>query len=248
MPSDTYRWLALYYDHLFHNDIATRRAHRAILTPLLPQVKSACDLCCGTGTLAVKLAAKGITTTAVDLSPDMCRLTREKARAQGVKLKVIRADMRTFTLAAPVDLVTCEYDAINHVPRRSDLRRVVTAVQRALRPRGYFVFDANNRRAFETLWAHTWFLERDPVALVMQGAHRPGSDRASVNVEWFVRHGEMWKRYHERIDEVCWAEGEIRDTLDAAGFDVLQTWDASQFFRDGVTLPGNRTHWLARLR
>lgn len=248
MAADTYRWLALYYDHLFFNDIATRRAQKAILHPLLREVESACDLCCGTGTLAVRLAQRGIRTTAVDLSPDMCRLTRQKARAAGVKVKVIRADMRKFVLPAPVDLITCEYDAINHVPQKADLKRVVRAVAQALRPGGYFAFDANNRRAFENLWAHTWFLERDPVALVMQGAHRPGSDRARVNVEWFVRHGELWKRYRETIDEVCWAEGEIRDALDAAGFDVVRTWDASQFFRDGLTKPGNRTHWLARKR
>jgi len=52
--------------------------------------------------------------------------------------------MRTFCLPEPVDLVTCEYNALNHLPQKADLARTVRAVARALRPGGYFYFDVNN--------------------------------------------------------------------------------------------------------
>lgn len=243
----TYHWLAHYYDHLFEYDVPFRRAHRRILDPILPGVRSACDLGCGTGTKAAALAARGIKTFAVDLSPTMCRLARTKAKEQGkAAFRVIRADMRDFALPQQVDLITCEYDALNHVPDKSDLPHVLKSVAAALEPGGYFAFDVNNRLSFERIWSHTWFIEKDPVAVTMHGGHEPGSDRAWINYEWFIRDGKSWNRHHERIEEVCWSETELRHALAAAGFDRLKRWDASPFFNDLLTRRGNRTFWLAR--
>ena len=243
-----YRWLARYYDHLFEYDVPFRRARRRILDPLLPKVRSACDLACGTGTQALALASRGIQTFAIDLSPTMCQLAREKARTPRAKPKfrVIRADMRDFSLPQSVDLVTCEYDALNHVPDKADLHHVLARVASALEPGGYFAFDVNNRLSFERIWSHTWFIEKDPVAVTMHGDHEPGSDRAWIELEWFVREGKLWKRHHERVEEVCWSEKEMREALAAAGFDRLRRWDAAPFFNDMLTRPGNRTFWLAR--
>ena len=246
MPSDTYRYLAKYYDHLFEARRSYTAARKVIVNPLLSTVESACDLCCGTGSFALELARKGICTFAVDLSPDMCRITRSKAKAAKLKIEVIAADMRTFHLPQAVDLITCEYDALNHVPRKPDLPRVLRAAAKALTPGGHFVFDVNNRAAFFNIWSKTWFIEKDPVALVMQGSHTPGSDKASCIVEWFVRTGKVWKRYSERIEEVCRSAAEIRAALKDAGFDQIKTWDASPFFKDYFTPPGNRTFWRAR--
>ena len=110
---------------------------------ILPHVETACDLACGTGTTALILARKGINMYAVDLSPLMCRIAREKAGRARLPVRVLRADMRSFRLPESVDLVTCEYDALNHVPRRADLRMVAKAVERVLRPGGHFFFDVN---------------------------------------------------------------------------------------------------------
>jgi SAM-dependent methyltransferase len=248
MASDTYRLLARYYDHLFEEGPAFARARRTVLGPVWRQVQSACDLCCGTGTFAVEIAQRGIEMFALDLSPDMIAATRKKARAAGVKVTAAVADMRAFRLPHPVDLITCEYDAVNHVPQRRDLARVCRSAARALNPGGYFAFDVNNRDAFLTIWANTWFIEKDPVALVMRGSYEYPAMRAMVDVEWFVRQGKLWKRYHEHIEEVCWTADEIRRALEEAGFDDIQEWDAAPFFRSPFTLPGNRTFWRARRR
>ena len=118
-----YQWLAQHYDQLFSSfrspiDAARQR----VLGRILPRVESACDLACGTGTTAVALAREGIEMFAVDLSPVMCRLAREKAHRARLPLRVLCADMRRFRLPESVDLITCEYDALNHVPRKADLR------------------------------------------------------------------------------------------------------------------------------
>jgi ubiquinone/menaquinone biosynthesis C-methylase UbiE len=102
-----YKWLAEYYDRFFAPFRAPIDAARQkVLGRILPRVMSACDLACGTGTTAVASARQGIKMFAVDLSPVMCRLAREKAKRARVPLRVIRADMRSFRRSEPVVMRT----------------------------------------------------------------------------------------------------------------------------------------------
>ncbi len=242
-----YKWLAEYYDHIFG---AFREpidaARRRVLGSIVHRVEIACDLACGSGTTALALAREGIRMFAVDVSPDMCRLARDKARRAGLPVRVLRADMRDFRLPEPVDLILCEYDALNHVPRKTDLRKVAKAAARALRPGGYFYFDVNNRSGFESYWTSTLWTERPGVVLVMRNSHDAAHDRAWSDIEWFIQDGRLWRRHHERVDEVCWSPSELRRALRGAGFDRLRTWDAAPFFGDPLVRPGCRTMYLAR--
>jgi len=241
-----YRWLAEHFDQVFAGSRKfIEAAHRAIVEPILPKVRVACDLACGTGATALDLAARGIRMYGVDLSPGMCRAARRKARERKLALTVIQADMRDFRLPEPVDLILSEYDAINHVPRRSDLRRVSLAVARALNPGGWFFFDVNNLAGFEKYWRGTCWIEKPGIVLVMRNGHSLQRRKAWCDCEWFVREGRLWRRHTERVEEVCWTEDEINGVLTAAGFAQVQVWDATPFKGDGITTEGCRSFFLA---
>ncbi len=243
-----YHWLAQYYDRVFTYHLGwTSAAHEKILGPILPKIKSACDLACGTGTTALALARDGIRVFGVDLSLEMCRVARQKAKHARMVLPIIRADMRSFRLPEKVDLVLCEYDAINHVPHRSDLSRVARCVARALHPGGYFYFDVNNRSGFASYWKGTYCIEKPGLLLVMKNGNEAARDRAWSACDWFIQEGSLWRRHRERVEEVCWSDAEIRRALRQAGFDTIESWDSLQFIRDFAELKrGCRTHYLAR--
>jgi SAM-dependent methyltransferase len=244
-----YRWLARYYDQLFTFHLPWYQAARDhILGGILPGVESACDLACGTGTTAVLLARRGIRMYGVDLSPIMCRLARAKTRRRHLPVRVIRSDMRDFRLPESVDLVLCEFDALNHVPRKEDLARVANSVSRALRPGAHFFFDVNNRMAFEKVWPGVWWMEKPGVVLVMRGGWIDhGGVRGRTDVEWFVREGNLWRRRREHIEQVAWSAAEMRRYLREAGFDRVRAFDATPFFGGDPRIePGCRTFYLAR--
>jgi SAM-dependent methyltransferase len=243
-----YQWLALYYDRIFSaSRVPLDAARRRVLGSILPGVEAACDLACGTGTTALSLARQGIRTFAVDLSPAMCRLAREKARRARVPLRVLRAGIADFRLPEPVDLVICEGDALNHVQRKADLRPAARAVARALKPGGCFFFDVNNRAGFERYWTGVFWAEQPGVVIVTRNGNDSRRDRAWSDIEWFVREGRLWRRHRERVEEVCWSSEEIRTALDRAGFDRIRSWDAAPFFKGNPTIrPGCRTVYLAR--
>src|ERR1051325_3165049 len=236
----SYRWLAQYYDRFFTSFRPfADRARAVVLGPILPRVTSACDIACGTGTTAVDLAGRGIRVFGVDISREMCRQTRAKARDSGLAVEVFQADMRSFRLPRRVDLVLCEFDALNHVGNKSDLGLVARSVARALRPGGHFYFDVNNRLAFEKVWPGTSWQDKGDVALVMHGGYDRERDKGWTDVEWFIRDGRYWVRRHERVEQVSWRPAEIRATLRAAGFDRIKAWDATSFFEgDRYIVPG----------
>jgi SAM-dependent methyltransferase len=244
----TYTLLAQYYDQFFtfHLDWF-RQARRRLLAEILPEVRMACDLACGTGTTALELAERGIKVYGVDLSPTMCRLARAKVRRTGANVTIIPGDMRTFRLPEPVDLITCEFDALNHVPRKSDLARVANAVARALRPGGYFYFDVNNSLAFQKIWPGTGWFEKPGVVMLLRGGYDEHRDKGWEDVEWFIRRKGCWRRFRERVEEVAWTQTEVLQTLRAAGFRRICAHDAITFFRgDPRIRPGYRTFYVAQ--
>ncbi len=179
----------------------------------------------------------------------MCRAARENARRAGLPVRVIRGDMRSFRLPEAVDLITCEYDAINHVPRAADLRAVARAASRALRSGGYFYFDVNNSLGFRRYWNQTVWFEKNGIVLIMRNGHNTRADRAWSDIEWFIREGSRWRRHSERVEEVCWDGGEIRRVFEAAGFGRIRAWDGAPFFKGSPLIGrGCRTVYLARKR
>jgi len=251
-----YRWLAYYYDEFFRAlRSAVDAGRERALGLILPRVEFACDLACGTGDTSLILARRGIKMYAVDIAPIMCRLVRLKARRARLPVRVIRADMRSFRLPQPVDLITCEGDALNHLPRKADLAKVVQAVHRALRPGGYFFFDVNNSLGFARYWSGIVWFEKPGVVLVMRNGHNRRADRAWSDIEWFIRDRKRWQRHRERV--VCWDSEEIHQTFRKTGFDQLRAWDAAPFFKASTDMPrsdrkipivarGCRTFYLVR--
>ncbi len=80
----------------------------------------------------------------------------------------------------------------------------------------------------------------------MRGGHMPGTDQAWTDIDWFIRRGARWQRFHEHVEEVCWSAPEMRSALRAAGFRSIAAHDAAPFFDDAFTEPGCRTFWRAR--
>ena len=110
MVDSSYNLLAVYYDRLFEPIRAPMgRIRRQLLADILKRAKSACDLACGTGTTAVELARRGMRVYAVDASPQMCQLVRQKDRKARVRVRVLHADMRSFRLPRVVGWSTVWY-------------------------------------------------------------------------------------------------------------------------------------------
>jgi SAM-dependent methyltransferase len=102
--------------------------------------RTAADIGCGTGLFARYLNESwNVPVFGVDISRDMLRIAARNCR--GVRICLLRQDIRALRLPHPVDLITCNFDTLNHLVKDGDLARTFRSVRANLNPDGHFIFD-----------------------------------------------------------------------------------------------------------
>jgi SAM-dependent methyltransferase len=222
-----YSLLARHYESFVPGvDAMNRHAREKILGRRLPGIRRVLELACGNGATAVDLARKGLEVDALDFSPTFVRKARERAKKAGVKVRVRRGDMRKFAAARPVDLVLCEFAALNNLAERDEIGRVFACAARALVPGGRFLFDVNSPYAFTVQTPDSYWHEGRGFVAVMRGKADPDGLRTKLDFEWFVAEGRgLWRRSRETIWHVAWSDEEIRRALRKAGFGSIRVFD-----------------------
>lgn len=207
---------------------------------------SAADLACGTGSTALPLVRRGFVVTGVDISGEMLALAREKAWRLGLDLTLEQADMRSFSLPGPVDLVTCFHDGLNYLADNADLLQTFTRVRLALKPGGLFIFDLNTLGWLDTPGngeEESVFTDRD---WGLTWRSRYDRDRRSWQIDlagWILEDGEMVP-FAESHREQAFSPGEVEAALTTAGLSLLAVY--RPFTLEPATPADRRCFYVAR--
>lgn len=139
---------AVYYDIALERDISHEVAFicAAYQKYTGKPVQSVLDLACGPGYHARALAKQQVCAVGLDLRPEMVAFAQKKALAEGLDIHWLAADMRQFTLPAPVDMAICMFDAIDALTCNDDLIHHLQAVARNLNPGGLYLIDLTHPR------------------------------------------------------------------------------------------------------
>jgi SAM-dependent methyltransferase len=132
---------------LFETDVAVLQEHFA--KPGL-----VADLGCGTGRALTPLVRAGHRGLAVDLSPHMLRMVREKAAQEQLPIRCVQANLVELDALrdASVDYAMCLFSTLGMIRGRAHRRRALGHVRRIVAPDGCFVLHVHN----------FWFNLRDP--------------------------------------------------------------------------------------
>jgi len=134
------------------------RIYRAMLSPevtarevdfiesalALPPGGEALDLACGYGRHAIGLAGRGYHLTGVDFNPHYLEAAEADARAAGVTVRWIAADMRALPFERTFDGAYSFFTSFGYFSDEEN-EQVLAGVGRALRPGGRFLLDVTNR-------------------------------------------------------------------------------------------------------
>jgi SAM-dependent methyltransferase len=132
------------------------------------------DLGCGTGNLALPLAAQGYRVIGVDNAPEMLAIAEQKkmniqsgdSRTVST-LQFVECDMCDFETPEPVDAVYSFCDSINYVTDEANIQRLFANVRNALRAGGLFVFDVHTDAKFaEYAKSQPFVLNDDDLAYI----------------------------------------------------------------------------------
>jgi ubiquinone/menaquinone biosynthesis C-methylase UbiE len=204
--------------------------------------KKVLDLACGNGIASVLLAKSGLKVYGLDISKEMLKLAKLRAKKANVKIKFIHADMRNFTLPEKVDLVVSLYDSLNYLLELEDLEKTFQNVFNVLEPGGIFIFDMNTRKTLRR-WDN-WIYFNEKYNLVMKGSFDPQANIAKLLIVMFIRKRKDWyKRVTELHVEKAYKKSEIRKCLRKAGFREIHFSEFPPI--RGYSLPG-RLFCIAR--
>src|SRR5579859_1653893 len=125
-------------DEGYEDDYAlTTQWARSLGGPLL-------DLACGTGRMALRMAAQGYQVTGVDITPEMIARARQKAAQQGASIEWAVADARAFHLQKQFPFIYMLENVFQFFLTREDQEAMLACVREHLHPDGCFLFETRN--------------------------------------------------------------------------------------------------------
>ena len=182
------------------------------------------DIACGEGTFAVAAARQGWQVSGVDQSADMLALARERATQSGLEIELQQVDMRQLDFDSRFDLATCWYDSLNYILKGDDLQLVFQRVARALKPRGWFIFDMNTLYGLAVVWQRQpSYVEQESADLmeIHENAFDYEQQIASQRIIAYTRKGELWERMEEIHQERSYPLSSVDEWLKQAGFELV---------------------------
>jgi SAM-dependent methyltransferase len=187
--------------------------------------RSAADIGCGTGLFARHLkVSRDISVFAVDLSEPMLRIAARNCR--GTNVVLMRQDIRLLQLPRPVDLITANFDTLNHIVRTDDLRQAIRRIFENLNPGGHFIFDlVTNCLPVGRSRLYVRRFHRHRRSVTQEVRLDPIRKLLSIHVSISSPH--MMKPIIERHRERVYSPEELGGALHEAGFMIRGIHDAA---------------------
>ncbi|WP_411676697.1 class I SAM-dependent DNA methyltransferase [Caproicibacter sp.] len=227
-----YATFARYYDSLIAGVSYGERADYlfSIFGRLGHQPGLTLDLACGTGSLTLELARRGVDVVGLDASADMLTLAQQKLSAAGYSVLLLNQRMEELELCGPVDTVVSSLDSVNHLETQQQVSETFRRVSACLNPGGCFVFDANTvYKHREILGSHTFVYDLGSLFCVWQNAFEAKTNRVAVSLDFFERFGSAYERSSERFYERAYDSKTLCSLLERAGLHVAGVWADQSF-------------------
>lgn len=224
-----YKRFAYFYTKGRYPEFSEKMAK--LIPPILNQYKLApvtiLDIACGEGTFAIEIAKMGFQVTGIDLSQDMLRFAKVKAKKANVNVKFVQKDMRKLNYSEKFELVTCWYDSLNYLIKKEALEKTFSGVSQALKKGGLFIFDMNTIYGLTVHWQrYPCYIQQNTTELFE--IHIPSYDfeknTATLTIRGFIKEGKKWELIEEVHKERGYTLEEIRECLMKSNLRELKCW------------------------
>lgn len=224
-----YESLAASYDRLT-NDIPYEEIlhfYDQILARYDAHPETALDLACGTGSMAVLLAGRGLSVLGVDQSEEMLVEAYAKTMGSDNPPYFIHQRMERLRLPAPVDLVVCCLDGLNYLTDPEQVCETFRRVHEALTPNGLFIFDVNTPEKLRALDGQIFLDEDDEVFCLWRASFDEPTLTITYGMDVFQREqpskaggkrSNRWARTREEHVERAYPATVLCQWLTEAGF------------------------------
>jgi 2-polyprenyl-3-methyl-5-hydroxy-6-metoxy-1,4-benzoquinol methylase len=205
------------------------------------------ELCCGTGLVAIPVAAMGLSVTGVDLAAPMLAHAQAKAEREDVDVHWVHADVRDLALPRRFGFAILTGNAFQAFLTTADQRGLLATVRDHLAPEGVLGFETRNPAGHELRDEPEGPPEIDYVDIDGQRVIVTSSQRWDPAAQ--VIHWTTYRRWtggdgapRQRTTRIACrftSPDEIEELLEAAGFETVARygdWDFAPFRARGERL------------
>lgn len=189
----------------------------------LDKGSSVLDVCCGPGRISVELALLGMDVTGVDITQPFLDAAVETALDEGVQVKVINQDMRSFKSPGGIlyDAAVNLYNSFGYCDSLDDDRAILQSVFNSLKDGGTFIIECISREtAALHFTAGEWFERAGKKVLTDFGIVGVWEGLRS---RWILIDGKGRRIEHEFVQRL-YSALELKDILLKIGFSDIQIY------------------------
>ena len=223
---NAYQSLAVSYDRLT-NDVdypAIVDFYWQILDGIGLKPRTAVDLACGTGSVTLLLAQRGLDVLGVDMSGDMLTVAWDKAQNLPKPPRFVCQKLQELHLPRGVDLAVCALDSLDYITDPDDCAKAIRRVYKALNPGGIFIFDVNTIQKLQAMNDQVFLDEDDDVYCVWRGSFDDRTNICTYAMDLFQREGDAWIRSFEDHQEYAYSPEQLTRYLKDAGFTDIRVY------------------------
>ena len=217
---DAYKALASSYDRLT-NDVDYKALvdfYWEILRREKVSPRTAVDLACGTGSVAVLLAREGLQVTGVDMSEEMLTVASQKAVDMENPPMFVCQSLQRLRLPRGVDLAVCALDSLDYILDPQVCQEALHRIYKALNPGGCLIFDVNTPEKLRAMDGQIFLDEDEDVYCVWRGEFDEKTNICSYGMDLFQRVGSVWHRSFEEHREYAYSQAQLTEMLRQARF------------------------------
>ena len=203
-----------------------------------------CDLGAGTGEMTRRLRDRGFDMIGIDSSEEMLMEARAK-EGDAQDILYLCQDMREFELYGTVAAIVSVCDCVNYILEESELVTVFKLVNNYLDPSGIFVFDFNTKHKYRDVIGESTIAEnREDESFIWENFYDEESDINEYDITFFVREGELFRRFTETHLQRGYELSEMKAAAEASGLVFVKAYDADT--KGEVTDDSERVVVIAR--
>lgn len=195
------------------------------------------DAGCGPGRISVELAILGMDVTGVDLIQSELSAAKESAQAEGVELKLVKADLRNFKSNEKFDCAINLYTSFGYCDTEEEDTQILKSIFDSLKEGGTFILENLSREVEIKYFTEGEWFERAGKTVLTEfevvGAWE------GLRSKWILIDNKTGVRIEHEFVQRLYSAAELKKTLLKIGFksaDIFGDFDKNPYDQNMQTM------------
>ena len=179
-----------------------------------------CDLCCGSGRHSLELTRRGYCVTGVDRTSLYIEQSKKKANEQGLNIRFVQDDMRSFCKPNAFDAVINIFTSFGYFEEATDDKLVLQNIYKSLKEDGRFLIDVIGKEVLARIFQERRWYEEDGVIVLEES--KLSEDWSLIENRWIIISDDRQDEF--RFSLRLYSASQLSELLKSCGFGKVEIY------------------------